>query len=97
MEAPDAPVEPLGPLANIPQNWWLQVHCPCGRSAAIPRALLIKQHGAHMRAAGLLRRLRCGSAGCGQRPTGAAWVGDPAGGAAGSDYPQPIRVPLVGG
>lgn len=90
--ADEPPFDPAAPFAVLPA-WWLEVICRCGRMRQIPIRLLIEQHGPRARATALVGRMRCNW--CGSRPASAEWIDSPQGGAFGSDYPPPQRVPVV--
>ena len=91
--ADDPPFDPAAPLSALPR-WWLEVLCRCGRLTQIPVRLLIQRHGPQATAPALLARMRCRQ--CGSPPVSADWIDNPPGGAFGTDYPPPRRVPVVG-
>ena len=89
----EAPFDPAAPLSAVPDSWWLEVRCGCGRTIHTPRKLLLRRHGPAARAPELVARMRCEQ--CGSRPAAAEWIDNPQGGAAGTDYPPPRRVPVL--
>ena len=88
----EAPFDPSAPLSAAPE-WWLEVRCGCGRTIQTPRKLLLRKHGPDARAPELVARMRCEQ--CGSRPAAAEWIDNPQGGAFGTDYPPPRRVPVL--
>jgi hypothetical protein len=89
-EAPS--FDPAAPLSAVP-DWWLELRCGCGRTVQSPRRLLVREHGPAARAPELVARMRCER--CGSRPAAAEWIDNPQGGARGTDYPPPRRVPVL--
>jgi hypothetical protein len=90
---PQPPFGPFDAPGTIGIGWWLRVRCRCERTTDFPVPLLIRRHGPRARAPELLARMRCG--GCGARPVSADYIDHPAGGAKGSGYPPPRRVPVL--
>lgn len=89
----DPPFRPDGELREVSGAWWLELRCACGRTAQVPNKLLARRHGARARVPELLARMRCEQ--CRARPASAEWIDNPAGGARGSGYPPPKRIPLA--
>lgn len=88
------PPDPTDTLDTI-ATWWIKVGCACGRSAAVPVKLLIQRHGAGVRPADLVARMKCSA--CDKRPIEVALVDDPQVGARGyvcNDTMQRVEIDL---
>jgi len=71
---------PSSTLADA-DGWWLEAHCICGRTTALPCRLLARQMPADRDLAGVAAKLRC--RGCGARALSVELTDDPQAGALG--------------
>ena len=89
----EAPFDPAAPLSAVPRTPGGSKSADAAAGRSIPRKLLLRRHGPAARAPELVARMRCEQ--CGSRPAAAEWIDNPQGGAAGTDYPPPRRVPVL--
>ena len=79
-------------LADI-IDWWIEVHCACGRSADVPVRMLAQRHGPSSRLPPFVARLRCQV--CGAKPLTVDLVDNPQVGAPGTGYAAQVRRPVA--
>jgi hypothetical protein len=84
---------PLDAQLSLLHGYWLETRCSC-KLSFMPLAKLSERAGASTRLGAVLPRLKCEK--CGERPTEAALVDDPAAGASGVPFGRPqMRISLV--